>query len=118
MPIATFKRTTAEDLKKSFRCQVDDRVEKGFIGPDNKRHMYEYNKSDYKWHSHMTNEEWMEKNNLKQLSACQKCSLWEKCRTKEHTILTMNGVTEKLSDDLAKEIDKQILEDLKEKYKV
>ena len=91
----------------------DDRVEKGFIGTDDKHHKYEYNKLDHEWHSHMSNEEWLEKNNPKQLAACQKCALWSKCRKHEHTILTMEGVSEHMVDELSREINRRIAEDIK-----
>ena len=85
---------TKEQLTSlSSRCNSEDcaRIEKGFIGPDGEHHNYEYDKSDYQWHSHITKEEWMKKNNSSQLEYCQKkCPLWERCRHQEYTILT-NG---------------------------
>ena len=83
---------TVEHNNNLSKCYHNDMVEIGFIGLDDKHHKYEYDKSDYEWHSHMTNEEWLEKNNIKQLAACQKCSLWEKCRKHEYVILDENGV--------------------------
>ena len=109
----TYTFSTKDDLIKHNKCTGDDRVEKGFIGSDDKHHAYEYDKSDYCWHSHMTNEEWLEKNNRTQLAACQKCSLWEKCRHHEHTIMTESGLNEKLVDDLSNEINKRIKKDFK-----
>ena len=106
--------TSVNELKEFNSCHNrDNDVERGFIGLDDKHHAYEYDKTDYSWHSHMTNEEWLEKNDLKQLAACQKCSMWKHCRKSEHTILTENGVKDKLTDGLTHEINKQILKDMK-----
>lgn len=107
---ASYSRSEHSDLSS---CYQDDLVEKGFIGPDDKHHKYEYSKLDHKWHSHISNEEWLEKNDSKQLAACQKCALWSKCRKNEHTILTMDGVSEHIVDELSREINRRIAEDIK-----
>ena len=43
---------------------------KEFIGNDDKVHTFEYNKEDYLYHSYMTHEEYLTKNDSKQLEYC------------------------------------------------
>lgn len=69
---------------------------------------------DYCYHSYMTNEEWLKRNNAEQFEACKKCSLWESCKTHEHTIMTYECLAEKCTDELTHYIDQRILTDMKE----
>lgn len=71
---------------------------------------------DYLMHTGMSNEEWLEKNNKAGLENCRKCPMWERCRKAEHTIMTNQGISMKLRDDITKSIDKEILKDIEKDW--
>ncbi len=58
----------------------------------------------------MTNEEFYLKNDKKKLDNCQKCKLWSECRVAEHTLTTIKCIENKGVDEITKEINKKILE--------
>ena len=103
-----YKGTIANQLD----CLKEDELKNGFIGKDGKHHEYEYDKKQYKYRTHMTNEEFYSINDQRALENCQKCPMWPKCKVAEHTVTTMKCVVDKGADELAKEINKQILESI------
>ena len=121
---AEFTKTQAEDLKKcrynvfdgsqiNSAEDTDKRVHQEFIGIDGKKHKWEYDKENYCYHSHMTNEEWLTLNDPEGLANCQKCAMWEHCRSAQHDISTDWSIRQKHIDELSHEIDNRILERMK-----
>jgi hypothetical protein len=112
---AEITKTQAEDLKKcgsqiNSAEDQDPRVHKEFIGLDGKKHKWVYDKENYCYHSYMTNEEWLTLNNIEGLANCQKCAMWEHCRTAQHDISTEWSISQKHIKELSHEIDMQIIE--------
>lgn len=115
--MAHFNKAQYELLQIEQNKRDDEMIKKGLIGNDGNRHDYEYDEKDHKYHTHMTNFEFYSKNDGKQLESCKKCSMWEKCSVVEHTLVTMKCIENSLTDDLTKEINKKIVEDLLKKRK-
>lgn len=105
--------TWTTEFEKELKNYRPKRRE-SFIGTDGKRHEY-VKGDDYKWHSGITNEEYWEHNDPGQLESCKKCSMWEICRKAEHTTCGYDDFINKAVDDLTKEIDGKILEQIVKK---
>lgn len=107
--------TVTSEITKSLEC-------KDFISDAERKYLEEYNPNvsdDYVIHTGMSNEEWMNKFDPVKLENCQKCSLWEKCRIVEKTILSKDNLNKKMVDDISHQIDKKIVKSMlsSEKYK-
>jgi hypothetical protein len=113
----TFTKAQYDEIRLKQDCHDEERIGKGFIGIDGQHHSFEYG-DDYVWHTNMKTEDYLSKNKPEQLASCQKCPMWEHCRKNEYTVTTQKGVEEKLADELAKEIDKHILERMNEQHAV
>ena len=90
-----------------------------FINTDGNKQSYVYDKKDYLYHSYMTNEEWLTKNDPEQLKECQKCSLWDSCcRKGEHTVITQKCIEDKMTDEITDSINKTILNEVLKNRKI
>ena len=109
MPTGTFTRSQYEEISKTCEDHTEEEIKKGFIGKDGKHHEYEYVGKKYMYRTHMTNEEFYLMNDKKALENCQKCSMWSRCKVAEHIIISMKCVSNKMVDELTKEINTKIL---------
>lgn len=102
--------TTTPDEINEFNKSHCDYLEKYNYSED------DFDPEDGQIHTGMTNEEWLEKNNKSVLEHCKKCPMWEKCRTAEKTLFSYKGLTHKMTEQISKEIDKDIAERLRIEY--
>jgi hypothetical protein len=119
--------TNSQKSKNSQYIKVTSEITKpfeykDFISDAERKYIDEYKpkvSDDYVIHTGMTNEEWMKKFEPVKLDNCQKCSLWEKCRIEEKTILTKDNLNRKMVDEISHHIDKEIVNSMlsSEKYK-
>jgi hypothetical protein len=87
----------------------EETIEKGFIGNDNKHHDYVYDANEHKYHTYMTNFEFLSKNDPDKLASCMKCPMWKKCVDAEYITITNKCVEDAMVDDITEEVNKRIL---------
>ena len=105
--------TSKLDSQEFKECE-NKKLHHKFINANGRLQAFKLGK-DYLWHSYMNREEWLKRNDKKELKKKKKCSMWNICRNQEYTITTSKNIKDKIVDEITKHIDKEILENILEK---